>query len=664
MLKKIFKYITQIFRKDYKIYKYGDELYKQGLYSEAISEYQKAYSGDSTNSYYYYAVGIAYYGLKNYEQALYYLLEAVAHTKNNKDDEYIYNIMIDIYTDWGKPDACIEIYDILLSTCKEGSEKYRYYQQQKADYIENIEKIEAEKKILYQKELAKIEELFQKSSNLRNEKQYQQALNIIEEAYRIADKQGIKIPKFDKLKSQINKQIEKYNKVQNLYDLAVKSFGWKDYRCALLNIKAAISFEPDNNKYKNFLAKIEKEIEEISKDVKDLYNDFIERKKAGDYKSALYFLNKAITTARKKKLDTTELSNLKNELIKYMDNLGKAESLYKCAINSFTEKDYEKAINSLKNAILLIPDNKEYQKKLYDIKSEYKKVLNEAEKFYLNAKNLLDVNEFDNAKTQVNSALELLKERKYIKLHDDIDQKQQKFLNEQKAEKIYTEALTLYNSSNSDYEQIFDLLDRAINLSPKKVYKDLRGKIKHDRDVIVAENLYEDSKSCFDNKDFNKALSLIKEAIKLSPSNRIYIDLKQKIDWEQKEYEKRQNAEEYYTSAIEYYNEGEFSDAIECLENALELQPNNDTYKTLLERARECKIDIITCTSEALMTLDFIDEETAESIIQARNDGVMWYDYQAFAQQFNIMPHLYPDVEAKIIFPLKQANKYGRRLDW
>ena len=45
--------------------------------------------------------------------------------------------MIDIYTDWGKPDACIEIYDILLSTCKEGSEKYRYYQQQKADYIEN-----------------------------------------------------------------------------------------------------------------------------------------------------------------------------------------------------------------------------------------------------------------------------------------------------------------------------------------------------------------------------------------------------------------------------------------------------------------------------------------------------------------------------------------------
>ncbi|MBR1424999.1 hypothetical protein IJ579_05510, partial [bacterium] len=251
----------------------------------------------------------------------------------------------------------------------------------------------------------------------------------------------------------------------------------------------------------------------------------------------------------------------------------------------------------------------------------------------------------------------------YIDLSNKIEDKQQKLINEQKAETLYNEALSLYNSLNQDYDKIFNLLDKAIDLYPKKVYKDFRGKIKHDRDVIVAEKFYEEAKICFSNNDFDKALSLVKESIKLSPSNRIYIDLKQKIDWEQKEFQKRQEAEEFYKSAVENYNDGQFSEAIEYLEEALDLQPHNETYQILLDKAEEGKIDIMTCTKNALLTLDFINEEQAENIIQARNNGITWYDYQKFAEQFNIMPHQWTEVEEKIIFPLKQASRYGRKLD-
>ena len=71
----------------------------------------------------------------------------------------------------------------------------------------------------------------------------------------------------------------------------------------------------------------------------------------------------------------------------------------------------------------------------------------------------------------------------------------------------------------------------------------------------------------------------------------------------------------------------------------------------------------MTCSKQGLLKLDFINEEQAENIIQERNSGITWYDYLKFAEQFNIMPHQWAKVEEKIIFPLKQANRIGRRLD-
>lgn len=711
IIKKLRNYINTKRHSSYidNLYKYGDELCQKGMYNQAIAEYQKAYSEDTTNKYYNYAMGMAYYGLKNYDKAAYFLLEAVANLPSFSEE--IYLTMIDIYAECNKPEACAEMFDILISTFKDDSKKYKKYQEQKIYYLENIDKIKAKNKIkdakilydkalesakcskfkdaelqilkalelvpdnedyinlfkevrdLYQKEVAKVDELYKKVETLKEEKQYQQALNEVDKAEGIAKKHGIGIFKLSKLKTEIEKQIEIHKDAKKLYDLAVKSLGWKDYNCALINIQDAIGIEPENSEYKSLLVKIQQEIKDASVEVSELLNDFEVAKNNGDVKKAMYFINEAIKSARDKKLDTSKLTKAKNDYVKYTENIEKAQSSYNRAMAGYKYKNYENTIKDLKNAVSLAPDNLEYQNTLQKIKSEYEKICAKADKHYLEAKDFYKKEDLKNAKSSINKALKLLQIQYYIDLSNKIEDKQQKLINEQKAETLYNEALSLYNSSNHDYDKIFNLLDKAIDLYPKKVYKDLRGKIKHDRDIIVAEKFYEEAKICFSNNDFDKALSFVKESIKLSPSNKIYIDLKQKIDWEQKEFQKRQEAEECYKSAIEYYNDGDFSEAIEYLEEALDLQPNNETYQNLLDRAEEGKIDIMTCTKNALLTLDFINEEQAESIIQARNEGLTWTDYQKFAEQFNIMPHQWTEVEEKIIFPLKQASRYGRKLD-
>lgn len=72
----------------------------------------------------------------------------------------------------------------------------------------------------------------------------------------------------------------------------------------------------------------------------------------------------------------------------------------------------------------------------------------------------------------------------------------------------------------------------------------------------------------------------------------------------------------------------------------------------------------MTCTKKALLSFDFIDDAQAENIIKTRDSGNLWYDYQTFTIQFNIPQHGWIDIERKVIFPLKQRAKIGRKIDF
>lgn len=693
------------------LYIKGDKLCKNGQYETAIECYSRAYNKyPSTAEYYYYATGMVYYEQKKYNKALTSLIEALAVTKNNT--EKILLTTIDIYAEQENYSATLEFYDILISTFKEGSKKYNEYQKIKSNYSKNTDKIKQERiqkrsqdlyktglnyaknyefwkateflkdalslvpeneeyklklsefQNLYEQEKYKAEDVYKKALSLYNEKQYLSAITVLEKAETILQKQNISEAKINSLKNEILGELNKIKEAQDIYNLALKSYKFKDYNCTLINVQKAIQLVPDNEKYKEFLLKLQKELDELSVEVKALFNDSLECKKSRDFKSALYYINEALKMARERKLYTAELIKYKDELTKYVNNIQKAENKFYNALQFYADKNYESAIHNLENAIFLIPDNEDYRTKLQEIKDIYKRELSKADNFYNNAKIYLKSNNFENAINEINNALKLFKDRKYIKLKNDIESKQRKFQGKQRAEKLYSEAKILYSSNNTNYDKILDLLNEAIALSPKKAYDDMFSKVKKENDYITAEKLYEDAKKYFNNKDYNKGLSSIKQAVKLNPSNRIYIDLKQKIDWEQKEDQKREKAVEHFKYGLEAMQDADFNKAIENFEKVLNLQPYNSDCETLLNKARIGKVDITNCTKKALLTLDFINEEQAENIIQARNNGIMWYEYQKFAEQFGIMPHQWADVEEKIEFPLKQANKYGRRLDW
>ncbi len=406
----------------------------------------------------------------------------------------------------------------------------------------------------------------------------------------------------------------------------------------------------------------EKAKQELKTKVNRLYNESLNCKWSKNYIQALNHITEALKIAKQEKLDTSKFVKLKDELTDHINNEPKAKNKFQSALQAYKNKDYVLAINNLENAIKLTPDNEEYQAKLQDFKNEYQEILSKTDDYYNKAKRFFESNNFEKATTEVNNALKYLKDKKYTKLKNNITDKQQRIQNEQEAEKLYSEAQNLYNSDNANFDKILDILNRVVELSPKKAYKDMLNKVKKESDLITAEKLYEEAKECFNNKNFDKGLSLIKQAVKLDPSNRMYIDLKQKIDWEQKEIEKTKKANESFEYGLEAFQDGDFDEAIEYFEEALKLQPHNAECKTLLQKAKIGKIDIVNCTKDALLTLDFINEEQAESIVQARNNGEMWYDYQKFAERFEIMPHLWTNVEEKIEFPLKQANRYGRRL--
>lgn len=330
----------------------------------------------------------------------------------------------------------------------------------------------------------------------------------------------------------------------------------------------------------------------------------------------------------------------------------------------YAKKDYSKAFEldygpnkeEIKNLILEVESKNDL---LSELQTQYKEENTKINEL------LKELGQNKEASNSIKKLKFHIKEQYFLK--KDIEKEQRRIDAKQKAEqeseKLYEEAQILYNANNKDFDKILNSLNKAIELSPKKEYEDMIAKVKNENNFIIAEKSYEEAKEYCNNKEFDKGLTLITKAIKLSPSNRIYIDLKQKIDWERKKFEKNEQSKIYFEDGVHALQDGDFAEAIKYFKEVLNIQPNNSDCKTLLNKAQIGKIDILNCSKKALLTLDFINEKQAENIIQARNNGMMWYDYKLFAQQFGIMPHQWTDVEENIIFPLKQANKYGRRLD-
>lgn len=498
---------------------------------------------------------------------------------------------------------------------------------------------------------------------------YKSGLNYIDKLLNKLDKDSKEYKECEQFKADYLKQKEnldterKSKRAKELYEEAIRYKNFSEYGKAESSIKQAIELEPDNKNYETLLQEIEKLYNEERTKFEALYNKAIKLKEEGKYQKSLNIVEESYRIAKKQNINTANLDKLNKELSTIFKDLKNAEEKYNTAMSLYKNKEFSNAVFNMERAISLAPKNDLYQNKLVEIQKEWDKQKTRAEELFFEAKSHLQNNDFSKALSSINSALNMIIDNRYTELKSDIERQQKQVQNKKDSEKLYKEAEKLYNSNHINYERIIELLESANKKYPKTKYQDFLKNIKSERNTVQAERFYERAKKDFENKNYEPAISSINEAIKLIPSNNMYIDLKQKITWEQRKYESDKKAEQLYNTGIKAYNNGDFTSAVDNLTKACNEKPDNKEWKNLLEKAQTGKIDITTCTKNALMTLDFIDNEKAEQIIKARNDGNIWYGYEEFAQAFSLQPHQYADIEAKISFPLKQGNKYGRRLD-
>ena len=74
-------------------------------------------------------------------------------------------------------------------------------------------------------------------------------------------------------------------------------------------------------------------------------------------------------------------------------------------------------------------------------------------------------------------------------------------------------------------------------------------------------------------------------------------------------------------------------------------------------------INIQTCTSDDLCILQGFSEEKARLFIEKRDNGMMWYDIDSLAQDFELQPHEIIMIQDRLKFPIRPKIKHGRKID-
>jgi len=500
-----------------------------------------------------------------------------------------------------------------------------------------------------------LEELYNKALSFYKKEEYNSALLIIKEVRVHVNSKKFELLRDEILATKASKQAEE------LYQKALEKYtsGNFDYNTVIRDAEFAVN-KKNEAKYVEFLETVKSEYGKI--EAKKYYDKALEYYENQDYDSAIMSIEQAL------KFDPDN-----KEYIEHKHK--QAEVFYNKAQEELQNKQYAFALDNIITAIELNPDKKykDFKNNIENQREEdiKNKKLQQAEEFYKQSQEDFQNKYYTLALENIASAIELNPCRKYKDFKNNIEDEYEDDIKNKKieqAERLYRKAQEDFQDKN--YASALENITSAVKLNSRSAYKAFKSQVKKEYEVHVknkslkqAEMFYKKSQEDFQDKNYTSALNNIHKAIKFFPDEEKYTDFKNTIEKGYEEDQLTKEFEEYFENGIYAYNDAEFEEAIEYFQKALDLKPNDKECLKLLEKSEVGKIDIMTCTKQALMTLDFIDRETAENIIQARKEGIMWYDYQLFAQQFEIMPHLWSDVEEKIAFPLKQVSKYGRRLD-
>lgn len=456
-------------------------------------------------------------------------------------------------------------------------------------------------------------------------KKYEEAFSAYSKAIEIDNNFDIAITNREKIMKM--REREQQKKADLLYEQARKDFNYKDYNNAKQNILQAIQLY-NAQKYKTLKIRIDKSIENIE----SLYNDAVLLINTGttveNYQTALKMLKKVIVlNPNSEKEYTLELEKVNNYIkIQELIDLGN--------------------LSEAKQLIQKLQKNSLDDKKLETFNTYIGNMQKQTEDLYTKTQKYIEENNFEQAKICIQSALDIDNDDKYKKLLNKIGIE----LASGKYYKSYIGEL-----AKKHYIEAFSLINKALEINPKKViYK----KALKDVAPLAANKYFQNGQKFLEQKNYKKAIDSFNDAITLDSGNLSY--------YEQLEIANSNNhkqiTETFYKNSLRNLKNGNFEDAIVNIQQALEIYPDNEEYKEILEKANNRIVDIKTCNKEAILTLDGFNEEKAEQFINDRK-FMNWYDLESFANHFNLQPHEMVMIEDRLIFPLKPQVKKGRPVD-
>ena len=359
-----------------------------------------------------------------------------------------------------------------------------------------------------------------------------------------------------------------------------------DYDKAEQIANSLLNENPDDAQAKNLLKQAQDARAKAEADRQAKLKEAENAIKNGDYAKAEQILNSLLK-------NNPGDSDAKNLLKQAQDGKAKAEaerqSKLKEAEDAIKKGDYDKAQKILNELLKDNPgdsDAKKLLKQAQDEKSkseaERKNKLKEAEDAIKNgdyAKAEKILNELLKNNPNDSDAKKLLDQSKDAKAKADAEKAKQEKL--ARAQKLIDEG---------KFDEAEKLLNEVLKDNPNDAKaKELLGKTKDEKAQAQKEAAQKVSqaKTALANGDYDKAISLLNEALKADPNNAEAKSLLEKAKEAKANQEKEKQAK--LAKARSLINSGDYDGAISLLNDMLKADPNDSQAKTLLTQAEAKK---------------------------------------------------------------------------
>ncbi len=337
------------------------------------------------------------------------------------------------------------------------------------------------------------------------------------------------------------------------------------------------------------IAAVEQKAQENRKEAKLLFERAVELQKTGKLEDARINLESAITLDNTNKEYKLSLDDLKDKIHKLIDKTELYKKYLNKADNLLKIGELEKAIDEYEAAKFVF-DNAEIIAKIIEVKRLIKE--NEKQKFKIaqllsNVKELIQQKEFQNAKSKINEIFSIDKTNvvatKFLSEIDEINKQQETQFND-----FVKSANKYYNSAN--FPEAINQYKQALSIKSEDTYcfqqiEKIEETIQQQKvNQEKCKNIIAKADELFRGARLQEALAQYQLALNLCPQDKLLQANINECNAKIKEVEDKFT--DLLMNATISKKKGKLKDALEALEDAKKIRPDNEDIEKRIENIK------------------------------------------------------------------------------